>query len=82
MSLGVLGGERWAQSFRVRLGRLAAKLYTEIYAKPAKKGRSKTAWWNKVGKYPCGILEQAYRELKGNAVVTARAVGTHNARDG
>jgi len=32
----------------------------------ALKVRSKTnpRWRNKVGRYPCGILEQAYREVK------------------
>jgi hypothetical protein len=62
-----LGGEPWTQGFRVRLGLQAKKLFTELYGKAPKKVRSSTrpAYRNKVGKYPCGILEQAYRELKG-----------------
>jgi hypothetical protein len=60
-----LGGENWTQSFRVSLGLRAGKLYKGLYGKDAKKVRSSTKpeWRNKVGKYPCGILEQAYREL-------------------
>jgi hypothetical protein len=62
-----LGGERWTHSFRIRLGLLAQTLYFQIYGKKARKVRSSTVprWRNKVGKYPCGILEQAYRKLSG-----------------
>jgi len=65
-----LGGERWSQSLRVRLGLRAQKLYRELYSKKARKVRSSTRpnWRNKVGKYPCGLLEQAYRELRGQGV--------------
>jgi hypothetical protein len=61
-----LGGETWTQSFRIRLGLLANKLYAELYEKKPPKVRSSTRpkWRNKVCKYPCGILEQAYRALK------------------
>jgi hypothetical protein len=61
-----LGGEAWSQSFRIRLGLLANTLYAELYGKKPRKVRSSTRpkWRNKVGKYPCGILEQAYKELK------------------
>jgi hypothetical protein len=61
-----LGGEAWTQSFRIRLGLLANKLYAELYGKKPKKVRSSTRpqWRNLVGKYPCGILERAYKELK------------------
>jgi hypothetical protein len=64
-----LGGETWTQSFRVSLGIRSGKLYAEIYGKKANKVRSSTKpdWRNKVGKYPCGILEQAFRELKGTS---------------
>src|SRR5437867_1980588 len=60
-----LGGKRWEQSFRVRLGVRANKLYLETYGETANKVRpsAKSGWGNKVGKYPCGILEQAYREV-------------------
>ena len=62
-----LGGEPWTHSFRVRVALRARKLYSELYGKPPGKVRSKTwpQYRNKVGKYPCGILEQAYRQLKG-----------------
>jgi hypothetical protein len=61
-----LGGEAWTQSFRIRLGLLANKLYAQLYGRKPKKVRSKTNpdWRNMVGQYPCGILEQAYKELK------------------
>jgi hypothetical protein len=64
-----LGGEHWTHSLRIRVGLLAHKLYVELYGRKPTKVRSSTkpAWRNKVGKYPCGILEQAYRELKGKA---------------
>jgi hypothetical protein len=61
-----LGGEAWTQSFRIRLGLLANKLYAELYGKKPEKVRSNIPpnWRNIVCKYPCGILEQAYKELK------------------
>jgi hypothetical protein len=61
-----LGGERWTQSFRIRLGLLANNLYAELYGKKPNKIRSsmKPEWRNRVSQYPCGILEQAYNELK------------------
>jgi len=61
-----LGGEDWSQSFSVKMGFRAAKLYAEIYGKKAKQVRASTmpGWRNKIGKYPCGVLEQAYRQLK------------------
>jgi hypothetical protein len=60
------------------------KLYVELYGKEPKKVRSSTkpAWRNKVGKYPCGILEQAYRELKAEPVDATQAAGAHNTREG
>jgi hypothetical protein len=57
-----LGGERWTQPFRVALGKRATALHREVYDKRAPKGRNE--WRNKVHSYPCGILEQAYRELQ------------------
>ena len=68
-----LGGETWTQSFRISLGIRAGRLYAEVYGKAAEKVRTKfgPGWRNKVGKYPCGILEQAYRELKGTSGVGA-----------
>jgi hypothetical protein len=75
-----LGGEPWTQSFRIRLGVLANKLYDELYGKKPRKVRSSTkpAWRNKVCKYPCGILEQAYRELKGKAAEAHQPGEAHN----
>src|ERR1700730_1443076 len=70
----LLGGERWTQGFRVRLGLLARKLHVELYGKPPNRvrtqirpgwqGRAARSWRNKVCKYPCGILEEACRQLK------------------
>jgi hypothetical protein len=60
---GRLGGENWGPSFRSKLGKAASKLYREIYGKEPPTGRSERDWRNKVAKYPCGILEQAYRQL-------------------
>jgi hypothetical protein len=59
---GRLGGEKWSPSFASKLGKAASKLYREIYGKdpPTRYDRP---WRNRVGKYPCGILEQAYRKL-------------------
>jgi hypothetical protein len=66
-----LGEERWTQSFRIRLGLRAHKLHRELYGKKARKVRSSTKreWRNKVGRYPCGLLERAYRQLKGEDAV-------------
>jgi hypothetical protein len=77
-----LGGEPWTQSLRIRVGLLAHKLYVELYGKEPKKVRSRTgpAWRNKVGEYPCGILEQAYRELRGSRAVVQRAELAQHAR--
>ena len=60
-----LGAKSWTQSFRSRLGLRARKLFKELYGKAPNKVRSSTrlSWRNKVGKYPCGILEQAYAAL-------------------
>ncbi len=61
-----LGGEQWTQSFRIRLGQRAKKIYSEIYTtKKLRKERANTraGYRNKVTKYPCGVLEQAYKAL-------------------
>jgi hypothetical protein len=65
------------------MGLLATKLYIELYGKPPKKVRSSTkpAWRNTVSRYPCGILEQAYRELKADPVVATHAVRTDTTRE-
>jgi hypothetical protein len=61
-----LGGERWDQSFQVRLSLRATKLHRELYKKKPKQVRDPVwpGYRNKVSKYPCGILEQALREIK------------------
>lgn len=61
-----LGGEQWDHSFLIRVGKRARELYLEILGRPPKKTRPSTtgAYRNKVGKYPCGILEQAYRQVR------------------
>lgn len=60
-----LGGERWDHSFLVKVGKRARKLHEDILGKVPKKVRSPTtgAYRNKVGLYPCGVLEQAYRQV-------------------
>ncbi len=61
-----LSGEQWTQSFRIRLGQRAKKIYCEIYpSKKPKKVRTITfsGGRNEVTKYHCGILEQAYKAL-------------------
>jgi hypothetical protein len=60
---GRLGGTKWNPSFSSKLGKAASKLYREIYGKDPPQRRASRDWRNKVGKYPCGILEQAYRQL-------------------
>src|SRR5262249_1019701 len=42
----------------------ASKLYREIYGEKPKLKYSRLAKRNHVHRYPCGILEQAYRQLK------------------
>src|SRR5262245_55576056 len=63
-----LTAEKCDQPFRAKLGKAAAKLYREIYKKDPPKRRASIAFRNKVGRYPCGILEQAYRQLKDQGV--------------
>jgi hypothetical protein len=65
-----LCGEEWDDSFRSKLGKAASKLYREIYGTDPPRSRSRKAYRNKVGRYPCGVLEQAYRQLKGDGAST------------
>lgn len=60
-----LSGEQWSHSFVVKLGIRARALHLGLYgALPRKVRNSKMpSWRGKVGKFPCGVLEQAYREL-------------------
>jgi len=70
-----LGGETWGRGFLVRVGLRASALHHEILGTAPKKVRSnvKGAHRNKVGRYPCGVLEQAYRQVK--AELSANADG-------
>jgi hypothetical protein len=60
---GRLAGAQWDPSFRSKLGKAASKLYREIYGKDPPQKRASRDWRNKVAKYACGILEQAYCQL-------------------
>jgi hypothetical protein len=60
---GRLGGQKWSPGFASKLGKAASKLYREIYGEDPPQKRAHRDWRNKVGKYPCGILDQAYRKL-------------------
>ena len=80
-----LRGEIWDASFSARLGKAASKLYREIYGESPNRRRSKRAHRNFVTRFPCGIIEQAYRQLieqgfplVGN--VTPRTVSREQAR--
>ncbi len=55
-----LGGEPWTQSFRIRVGLLAAKLYVQLYGKEPKKvrGSTKPGWRNKVSRIPVASLSR------------------------
>jgi hypothetical protein len=58
-----LRGEKWSPSFISKFGKLASKLYRELYKK-----EPPYRWANRddlepVNVYPLGILEQAYRRL-------------------
>jgi len=59
----LLRGEIWDFSFSSRLGKAASKLYREIYGKSPNRRRSKPAHRNFVTRFPCGVIEQAYRQL-------------------
>jgi hypothetical protein len=58
-----LGRRGWTQGFHVKMGLRAGKLYRDLYKKAPKQKRTSPAGRNKVSVFPCGILEQAYREL-------------------
>lgn len=63
-----LVGQVWTDSFRRRIGIRARDLYMAAYRgkkPPQKRTTSHQAYRNKVNTYPCGILEQAYRQLCG-----------------
>jgi hypothetical protein len=64
----LLRGEAWDASFSAKLGKAASKLFREIYGKSPNQRRSKRAHRNFVTSYPCGIIEQAYRQLREQGV--------------
>lgn len=69
-------GEKWDQSFRSKFGKRAVGLYVEIYGHRPGRTRKSTmpSDRNKVHKYPCGVLEEAYRQLKsGESTQEAKA---------
>jgi hypothetical protein len=61
-----LQGAKWSQSFRVKLAGRAKELHSDLYGRKPPKVRDPlwASYRNMVCQYPCGILEQAYRELK------------------
>jgi hypothetical protein len=63
-----LRGETWDASFSARLGKAASKLYREIYKESPNRRRSKRAHRNFVTRFPCGVIEQAYRQLREQGV--------------
>jgi hypothetical protein len=68
-----LRGEYWDSSFSSRFGILATKLYRELYNKAPKKRYSRRANRNAVNLYPCGILEQAYRQLRARGIALMKS---------
>jgi hypothetical protein len=58
-----LRGELWDQSFISTLGKAAAQLHREIYKRDPKVKRSRSKKRAPVLKYPCGVLEQAYKQV-------------------
>jgi hypothetical protein len=64
----LLRGEMWDASFSSKLGKAASKLFREIYGKSPNQRRSKHAHRNVVTSYPCGIINQAYRQLREQGV--------------
>jgi hypothetical protein len=82
----ILRGEIWDASFSAKLGKAASKLYREIYAKAPASHRSRHAHRNQVKRFPCGIVEQAYRQLREQGVpltgnVTPKTVRLEKVRE-
>jgi hypothetical protein len=82
----ILRGETWDASFSAKLGKAASKLYREIYAKAPASHRSRHAHRNPVKRFPCGIIEQAYRQLREQGVpltgnVTPKTVWREKVRE-
>jgi hypothetical protein len=71
--------EQWDHSFLVRVEKRARELHLEILGKEPKKQRPSTigGYRNKVGMYPCGILEQAYRQVRAKEVTKENGEAVH-----
>jgi hypothetical protein len=81
-----LRGEIWDASFSAKLGKAASKLYREMYGESPNRRRSKRAHRNFVTTFPCGIIEQAYRQLREQGVpltgnVTPKTVRREKVRE-
>ena len=81
-----LRGEIWDASFSAKLGKAAGKLYREMYGESPNRRRSKRAHRNFVTTFPCGIIEQAYRQLREQGVpltgnVTPKTVRREKVRE-
>jgi hypothetical protein len=63
-------GELWGDSFNSTFGKRASKIYREHYKKhpPQRFSKSKRNLRDPVNVYPCGILEEAYRQLMAECV--------------
>ena len=60
----LLCGEQWTSDLDAKLGWAAKKLCIQLHGKVPPKQRHRIAGRNKVPAYPCGVLEQAYRQLR------------------
>src|SRR6516162_1281895 len=81
-----LRGEIWDASFSAKLGKAASKLYREMYGESPNRRRFKRAHRNFVTTFPCGIIEQAYRQLREQGVpltgnVTPKTVRREKVRE-
>jgi len=65
--------EDWSSSFSAKLGKLAAKLYRQRYAADAVSVKLRVG--NPVHLFPCGIIEQAYLQLRSQGFPTIRPFG-------
>lgn len=63
-----LRGEHWDASFNKLMTLRAKQLHDEVYKQAPKKKYSRRAHRNSVNFYPCGILEQVYRQLMAEGV--------------
>ena len=64
------------QSFISQFGKRAVKLYADIYGRKPRLKRSRSAKRNHVSRFPCGILEQVYKQLQQEGV-SAGAIIPH-----